>query len=294
MERQLWKVIVRLLDEVYKPKGEGRFTFSSRRIVEIWMWSVVHDRPVSWSCKSDNWPPENRRDGFPSNTTMSRRLRCRRVIALLTAVENRLLRPNGLVGMVWSMDGKPLPIGGCSKDRQAGFGRAAGGKAKGYKLHAILGNNDTIATWRVAPMNKDERVMARRMLKATDVQGYVVADSNYDSNKLHYICDVKENLQLVVPRRYGKGRGHGHRKQTAGRMRSKEILENPFPDFGNGLLYLRERIERFYGNLTNWGGGLTSLPPWARTYRRVKRWVQAKLLLNAAKSQLRITTYGVS
>lgn len=294
MERQLWKSIVQLLNEVYKPKGEGRFTFSSRRIVEIWMWAVIHDRAVSWSCKPGNWPLENRGDGFPSNTTMSRRLRCHRVKALLKTVEDRLLRPEGLAGIVWFMDGKPLPISGCSKDRQAGYGRAAGGKAKGYKLHAILGKNNTIAEWRVAPMNKDERVMARRMLKAGEFKGYVVADSNYDSNKLHHICDVKGNLQLVVPRRYGKARGHGHRKQTRGRMRSKEILENPFPEFGNALLKLREQIERFYGNLTNWGGGLTNLPPWARTYRRVHRWVQAKLLLNAAKTKLKLTTYAVS
>jgi hypothetical protein len=30
------------------------------------------------------------------------------------------------------IDGKPLPIGGCSKDRQSGYGRSAGGKAKGF------------------------------------------------------------------------------------------------------------------------------------------------------------------
>ena len=291
MERQLWKVILRLLDEVYKPTGEGGLTYTSRRIVEIWVWSVIYDRPVSWACRPGNWPLEYRRDGFPSNTTMSRRLRSRRVKALLEIIEERMLRPNGLAGIVWMIDGKPMPISGCSKDRQAGYGKAAGAKAKGYKLHVILGKNDNVAAWRVAPMNKDERVMARRMLLASDLQGYVVADSNYDSNKLHHICDVKGNLQLVAPRRYGKHRGHGHRKQTPGRMRSKEILENPFPYFGNGLLALRKHIERFYGTLTNWGGALTCLPPWVRTHRRVHRWIQAKLILNAARIRLRETTY---
>ncbi len=72
--------------------------------------------------------------------------------------------------------------------------------------------------------------------------------------------------------------GTGHRKQTAGRMRSKAILEDPSPEFGQQLLQQRDDIERFFGNLTNWGGGLHGLPPWARTHRRVHRWVQANSL----------------
>ena len=60
------------------------------------------------------------------------------------------------------LDGKPLTIGGCSKDRQAGYGRAAGGKARGYKIHVIYGSDGSIAAWRIAPMNVDERVMAAR------------------------------------------------------------------------------------------------------------------------------------
>ena len=202
---------------------------------------------------------------------------------MLKKIEQRVIGPQSSSGMVWMIDGKPLVISGCSKDRQAGYGRATGGKGKGYKLHALVGKNGELAQWRVAPMNKDERVMAGRMLKATTVVGYVVADSNYDSNKLHQVCDDNGNLQMVAPRRYGKGRGHGHRKQTVGRVRSKQILENPMPDFGRQLLKQREDIERYFGNLTSWGGGLTHLPPWVRTFKRVHRWVQAKLITNHIK-----------
>ena len=293
MERQLWKAIVQLLGKVFKTKGEGRWRFSTKFVVEVWMWSVLHDRPVSWACNPENWPPHERRRIFPSNTTMSRRLRTQEVQTLLKAVEEQVLKPHGLGSIVWMMDGKPLTISGCSKDRQAGYGRATGGKAKGYKIHALIGENGTIAEWRVAPMNKDERVMGRRLLLSAQVQGYVLADSNYDSNKLHQICDSKGNTQLVTPRRYGKTHGHGHRKQTRGRMRSKELLENPFPEYGVALMKLRDTVERFYGSLTNWGGGLTHLPPWARTHRRVHRWVQAKLVLNAIRKRLPITTYNV-
>ena len=291
MERQLWKSIVEVLNDVDKPRYNGRHTFSAIVIVKVWMWAVIHDRPVSWACCRWNWPLYERKWKQPSDSTMSRRLRSPDVRALLEQIEKRVLKPQGADNMVWIIDGKPLVISGCSKDRQAGYGRATGGKAKGYKIHAIIGSDGSVPHWRVAPMNKDERVMARRMLANTEIQGYVVADSNYDSNKIHEVCDRHGNLQFVTHRRYGSSHGFGHRKQTMGRIRSTELLENPFPDFGSTLMKQRDEIERYYGNISNWGGGLTHLPPWARTYRRVHRWVQAKLIANALKPRCHNTTY---
>jgi hypothetical protein len=179
------------------------------------------------------------------------------------------------------IDGKPLTISGCSTDRQAGYGRAAGGKAKGYKIHAIVNPAGEVAAWRVAPMNKDERVMGERLVRVASIQGYLVGDSNFDSNKLHQACERRDQLYLVTRRRYGPNHGTGHRQQTAGRLRSIQLTENPNPRFASRLLKDRGEIERHFGNLTNWGGGLTCLPPWVRTHRRVHRWVQAKLVLTA-------------
>lgn len=290
MERQLWKAILCVLKDVDNPKQNTRWKYSTIQIVKVWVWSVIHDRPVSWACQRSNWPPYEQKWERPSNTTMSRRLRSADVQYVMKQIEQRVLCPGKTNNMVWMIDGKPLAISGCSKDRQAGYGRATGGKAKGYKIHAIVGSDGTIAEWRIAPMNKDERVMARRMLKVANTQGYVLADSNYDSNKLHEVCDLRDNLQLVARRRYGSGRGHGHRKQTRGRLRSKAILEDPDRAFGKSLMHQRDDIERFYGNLSNWGGGLTHLPAWARTHRRVHRWVQVKLILNALKPRCAQTT----
>src|ERR671924_248643 len=78
---------------------------------------------------------------------MEHRLRSASVVALLDALERRVTAPAG-PGLFWMIDGKPLPIGGCSKDRQAGYGRAAGGKAKGYKVHALAGSGGALAAWR--------------------------------------------------------------------------------------------------------------------------------------------------
>lgn len=289
MEHQLWMEIVSLLCSIGKQRDGWRHRYDDVVVVKTWFWSVVHDRPVCWACCQANWPPHERRTPKPSPSTMSRRLRSASVRLLLKWLEQQVLAPRGRE-LLWMLDGKPLTISGCSKDRQAGYGRAAGGKAKGYKLHALVAYDGSVAAWRIAPMNVDERVMAGRLLRSADIQGYVVADSNYDSNRLHDVCDRRGNLQFVTRRRYGPDHGHGHRVQTPGRQRSRALLENPQPRFGEGLLRLREQIERFYGRLTSWGGGLTHLPPWARTHQRVHRWVQAKLVLTAIRQRIRQRT----
>jgi hypothetical protein len=72
------------------------------------------------------------------------------VVALLDALERRVIAPQK-PGLFWMIDGKPLVISGCSKDRQAGYGKSAGGMGKGYKLHALIGSHGSVAAWRVAP-----------------------------------------------------------------------------------------------------------------------------------------------
>jgi hypothetical protein len=288
MEGQLWKAILTVLRRVDKRRKRADEDFSDEDIVKVFYWAVIHDRPIRWACRRENWPVYDRRRMLPSDTTMSRRQRSLHVIGLLNRVEQSVTRPQQ-PGLYWMIDGKPLVIGGCSKDRQAGYGRAAGTKAKGYKLHAVVAPDGSFAEWRVTPMNKDERVMAKRLLKALDIQGYVVADANYDSNALHLICAAQGNCQFVTPRRYGPERHIGHRAQSPGRLRSIALLENPRPLFGLQLMQDRAAIERCFGNATNWGGGLTHLPPWVRTHRRVRRWVQAKLTLTSIRRAI-ITT----
>lgn len=284
MERQLLSAIVSVLLSFGNARCPARFDFSDFDIVRVYFWSVINDRPIRWACVKDNWPIHLWKKPLPSQSTMSRRLRSASVIALLDAVEERVVAPKE-PGLFWMVDGKPLPIGGCSKDRQAGYGKAAGCMAKGYKIHALVGSDGSVARWRVAPMNKDERVMAERLVKTAPAQvvGYLIADANFDSNPLHEACQKRGELQLLTPRRYGAGKSLGHRKQSAGRLRSIALTESPFPAFAKDLLNDRVAIERNFGNLTNWGGGLTCLPAWVRTHRRVRRWVQAKIVLAAIK-----------
>ena len=177
MEHQLWKAILILLKQASKRRRCTRERYGADDIVQVWLWAVLHGRPVSWACDLRNWPLHERRRKLPSSSTMSRRLRSAEVQQMLQEIERSELAPRGNKPLYWMIDGKPLPIGGCSKDRQAGYGRAAGCKAKGYKLHAVVGSDGSIAAWRVAPMQKDERAMGRRMLKQAAVQGYLLADA---------------------------------------------------------------------------------------------------------------------
>lgn len=57
-------------------------------------------------------------------------------------------------------------------------------------------------------MNKDERVMSKRMVRDAEIQGYLLADGNYDSNPLHEVCSEHGELQLITPLRGGFGRKH--------------------------------------------------------------------------------------
>lgn len=52
----------------------------------------------------------------------------------------------------------------------------------------------------------------------------------------------------------------------------------------------RRGIERSFGALATWGGGLFALPAWARGLRRVRCWAAAKLALNVARHALRSST----
>ena len=293
MERQLWKQIVSVIREVIKGRAKRIYYYPTLTILKVWFWSVIHDRPVSWACNRINWRICDRRLELPSNSTMSRRMRSKEVIEILRVLEQRVFRGTEGDSIFWMIDGKPLPISGCSKDPHAGYGRSAGCKARGYKIHAIVGAGNTVAAWRLAPMNKDERVMAKRMIPNAGIAGYLMADGNYDSNKLHKQCDEDGNLQLVSPRRGGPGRGLGHRRQTTGRLRSKEILEDEMSNFGKQMMIDRVAIERYFASLTVWGGGLSCLPAWVRTYPRVHRWVQAKMLINALRNQTKQMTCAV-
>lgn len=287
MERELFRSLKAALRRLGRRRRSQRFRYTDATIVEVYYWAVLNDRSVLWACRPANWPIGLRRGFLPSQSDMSRRLRTNSVQRLIARLEQSVLRARRPAPLVCMMDGKPLPIAGHSRDPEAGFGRAVRGQAKGYKLHVLIDPAGTVWGWRVAPMNHDERAVARRLMACLPGEGYLLADANYDSNRL-YAAAAARGVQMVVPRRQRGGRmGLGHHPQHPTRLRSRDMLENGVFDFGTRLHELRGGVERFFGTLSGTGGGLTCLPGWVRRYRRVRLWVQAKLILNQLRADRR-------
>jgi hypothetical protein len=63
-------------------------------------------------------------------------------------------------------------------------------------------------------------------------------------------------------------------------LRRSALMKTTF-----GACWYKSRIgiEESYGNATSFGGGLGPQPAWVRDLARVRTWVWAKLLINAAR-----------
>jgi hypothetical protein len=169
-------------------------------------------------------------------------------------------------------------VGSHSKDRQARWGRAGKGFAKGYKLHTIWGEEPLPSGWRIESMNVGDALAARRMIRELPGGGYLVGDKQYDSNPLHKTA-AQAGFQIVAQQKR-KGKQLGHRPHEPARLRSLELVKQPF---GKALLRYRDEIERIFGTLTCTAAGLGPLPAWVRSPERVHLWVQAKLTINALR-----------
>lgn len=281
MERELFDWLRRRLRRLGRRRQDRRQVYTDATILEVYLWSVIHDRPVSWACVPAHWPPGVRRGPLPSQSCVSRRLACagvRRLLARLDRAVRTRVRELFGVGLSCSIDGHALLVAAHSRDREARWGRIAGGMGRGYKLHLVRSVTGVRLEHRLTPLNTDEREMARRMLRSVAFTGYILADKNYDSGRLFDAAGVHGG-QLVVPRRKGAHRGLAHGRQAPGRLRSKDLLENPGNLFGRELHQTRAGIERYFGTLRCTPGLLGPLPAWVRTRRRTERWVLVKLIL---------------
>ena len=283
MERELFVALYRLLRQLTRQRPRRKRTRVGDAIIAaVFFWAVLHDRPVVWATRRGNWPRELLDFQLPAQSTMSRRLRTSAVAELMAAL-HELLRGDAQATLVKTMDAKPLPVGAYSVAKDARWGQGVRGKVRGYKLHALYGQGTLPIAWEVVPMNASEQRVGKRLLSHLCTGGYVLADSVYDVNPLH-VQAAACNHQLLTPRKRPDA-GLGHRVHHPARLRSIEMLEGPRPLFGWQLYALRSSIERRFGRLTNFGGGLSPLPNWVRTLPRVRLWVGGKLLIDALRWQ---------
>ena len=127
-------------------------------------------------------------------------------------------------------------------------------------------------------MSDSERTMAKWLIPSLPGSGYLLGDSEYDSNELYDLA-AEADHQLQARKRQ-KHRRLGHRRQSPHRLPSIELMASAF---GKTLYRFRRQIERDFGNLVSFGGGLASLPAWVRRFPRVRNWLHTKLLINAAR-----------
>jgi hypothetical protein len=170
--------------------GRRRPVYSNRLIAAMYVWSVWHDRTLCWACRRGSYgtlfrPPRK----LPSVSQFSRRVRsddCQRILQLT----HDTFAQRGRVAHLACVDGKALPVGPVSRDRDARRGRISGAFARGYKLHALVVNEACrIVVWSVTGLGGDEKTVARVALlphaPPLAAGAVVLADSNYDSAPLH-------------------------------------------------------------------------------------------------------------
>jgi hypothetical protein len=280
MEAKLYRLVYRFVMSIAHQRRGKRQQFSDYSIVLVYLWSVLHDRPVCWACDADNWPATLDRP-LPSDTTMSRRLKSLSVLQLLERVLMAVsdLTPEPPVKLI---DSKPLLVGAYSKDRDAKRGHlAANQMARGYRLHAI-NYGRTVRFWTLAPMNLHDSTVAPQLLARLEGWGYAVGDNAYDSNDLHELTAARHH-QLIAPPKPKERHVRDLKHNNDHRLHALDVLASPLefagqPDrFGVALYNQREAIESSFGGLSMMG--LDHLPAWVRGPRRVARWTAGKIIL---------------
>jgi len=156
----------------------------------------------------------------------------------------------------------------------------SGGFAKGYKLHAFAANDGRITHFRVEPLNVNEKKVARSLIGEARPEGLVLADAGYDAGELYdRVSEFGGQLLTPLP----KNVGGGHRPQSRARLQAASLWRS----HGETLYRQRSAIERFFSQLSSFGGGLAPLPAWVRTLPRVRRWIGTKLVIYHARLAIR-------
>jgi hypothetical protein len=294
MELERWADLSAAISAVGREVGRRkRDRHSTALVVRVHTWAALHDRPVSWACEPKHWTPRTRPDELPDQSTMSRRTRRADFEQFQLRVGRRMNgRPAAAGAMVKVVDGKPLELPNHSTDRDATWSRGVSRTSLGYKLHAIFSaaGNPMPDAFAVTTLNVCEKRMTARMIKRLMAQpggwGYLLGDAHYDASWLFDLCH-HHGLQLLCPRPK-PGTGIGHHYVSEHRRRAIDMLEAPraVNPFGRELYSRRTGIERDFSGLTCFGGGMAALPSWVRRIWRVRAWVTAKLLINAARVRL--------
>lgn len=298
MDRDIWSIVmteIRNAARQLRQRWHRRPDFPDWLIAAMEMWRAVHDRSLTWACDRSHYGPlfrprKRTSDGrcLPSVSQFSRRVKSEVIDAILQRVHDRLSGRGVEVPAVRYVDGKPLTVSPVSKDPDATCGHITGGFAKGYKLHAFVGENRRIQVWSVVSLNVAEQSVALAMVPALDPSpgGLAMADSNYDSAPLHKALAAFTGERLLTPlkgqQRVKPGGHHPVTLRQMGPQRREAVrVWSEHADLAEYVLKQRNNIEGVFSVMTVACG--LALPPHVRRLERVRRWVGMKIILYHAR-----------
>lgn len=291
MDDELLRAVYQFLFRSGRPVRTPGFKFPDAVIVMIQLFGALRQLSAAAALDKGRWPLWLRRLKFPSHSQFNRRVQTPSVQALLaelnTHFRDRLPRTADK-----AIDGKPLIVGGFSKDPDARRGKVPAGWARGYKLHLIVDAGGAVEAWDVTSLLGGEPTVGRDLVGHVPLQGATLrGDSNYDSNAL-YAAVADRGGRLIAPRKKpGRGLGdHGHHPH---RLQAIAELETQRKRRAHHDLH-RNRVEQTLGQLTCVSFGLWGLPPSVRRLHRVRRWVAAKIALYHALRWLRRPPFTAS
>ena len=286
MDAEIWKLICRAIRSADRriDRTGRKPKYTDQQILKMYLWSVGHDRPLCWACDRRHYNTMYRPKQLPSISQFCRRVKSPRIQRLLQAVAGYFTQRQEPASVAF-LDGKPLVVSEYSKDPDAKIGYADGRMRRGYKLHGFVRKDGWIAEFAVHPLNVGEPNTARSLLGAMAPGTLVLADGNYDSGPLYRAIANRDSLLLTRLRSQRRSEER-LKKICPARLAAIALWQN-HPEMCEQRMKERDEVERIFGALTSFGGGLAPLPAWVRRLPRVRRWVTAKIVIYHARLYLR-------
>lgn len=293
MDGRLWTQLYREIRRACKGEVLSRRVgrprvYGTDEILLVWAFAAMNDWPISvarrklasgvagwWMRRHWAWPKR-----MPSVPTLTRRAQDGTFRCLLRRVLRRLRKrlaaaPRGLA----VMDATFLLTGSYSRDPESRWTCHGGKWYRGYALHAIVDQQGVLWAWHVTSANVQEMAVARRLIRQLSLSGgsvdYLITDTGYDSEPLHQLSRRRLDAQLLAPVNLRGAKTERWRERQPGRNASDRLLATPE---GQVLSNVRSVIERW----NSWfkGTSKTSMLPYhVRRIRRVRRWIDLKLMV---------------
>lgn len=277
MDDQLLRYLYHHLFDPGKVRRAYGCVFGDSIIVLVYFFSVIRERSMRWAHDKENWPLWMRRLDRPSYSQLMRRLKTQAVKRLIAQLnlEFRRQLPDSDEKFC---DGKPLTVGGFSKDPDTRSGKLPGdGWGRGYKVHVLVDACGAVDLFTVTALDGGEPTVMRRLVELAELDRKIIrADSNYDSNRL-YAAVAKRGGRLIASRKK-PGTGLGHGQHHPHRLLAIHQLEQSDESMRAHKRH-RIRVEQALGHLTNVPFGLSPLPNFVRRLHRVALWVLGKITL---------------